>query len=123
MNTQAGFPTDRVAARAATGGDPTRVDRSVVAGFFALFLILAVSMWSMPNGRFVLVLSDPTAGMEANMHVIDSAGGMFVSSGRFPWMSVAYSDADDFASRLMKAGAVLVLNHQLAVGCLQRNSE
>jgi hypothetical protein len=36
-------------------------------------------------------------------------------------VSVAYSDANDFAGRLMRAGALLVLNHDLAVGCLEGN--
>ncbi|MNF11203.1 hypothetical protein D3C80_2123660 [compost metagenome] len=55
------------------------------------------------------------------MQVIGDAGGRLVWSGRYAWISVAYSDANDFAGRLMRAGALLVLNHDLAVGCLEGN--
>jgi hypothetical protein len=34
-------------------------------------------------------------------------------------MSVAYSQAPDFSERLLDAGALLVINHDLALGCLQ----
>lgn len=105
----------------ASEGAAESVDRRAVAGFFLLFLTLAVALWSIPNGRFVLVLTNPSHGAGESLAVVERAGGYFVSSGRMPWMTVAYSDADDFASRLMGAGAILVLNHQLAVGCLQRN--
>ncbi|MGV8939290.1 MAG: hypothetical protein ACOH2J_19395 [Allorhizobium sp.] len=93
------------------------INRKIVALNFVLFLFLAVSVWAMPSGHFVLVVTDPQAGPDASFSVIDHAGGSFVSAGRYPWMTIAYSDADDFAARLMRAGAIFVLNHKLAAGC------
>jgi len=95
------------------------INRKVVGFNFALFLLLALSVWAMPSGHFVLVVTDPQAGPDSSFSVIDRAGGAFVSAGRYPWMTIAYSDADDFAARLMRSGAMLVLNHKLAAGCLR----
>lgn len=95
------------------------INRKVVGLNFALFLTLMLSVWAAPSGHFVLVVTDPQAGPDASFAVIDQAGGSFVSAGRYPWMTIAYSDADDFAGRLMRSGAMLVLNHKLAAGCLR----
>lgn len=97
------------------------VSLSVVLGSFALFLGLALAVWAAPQGRFVLVLTDPSAGAAESLSVIGNAGGAFVEAGRLPWMSIAYSESEDFAARLMEAGAWIVLNHSLAVGCLRGN--
>lgn len=72
-----------------------------------------------PSGPFVLVVTSPTADAAGSMAVIDRADGAFVWTGRVPWMSVAYSQAPDFPQRLLDAGALLVINHDLALGCLQ----
>lgn len=91
----------------------------VVLGSFALFLMLALGVWAAPQGRFVLVLTDPSTGAVESLSVIGNAGGAFVEAGRFPWMSIAYSESEDFAARLIGAGAWAVLNHSLASGCLR----
>lgn len=93
------------------------MNRTVVAMHFALFLTLVVTVWAAPSGRFVLVLTDPAETTEQMFEVIGNAGGSFVEQGRFPWLAIAYSEAEDFPRRLMQSGAVLVLNHNLAVGC------
>ena len=95
--------------------------RSFIVLNFCVFLLLIFSVWALPNGRFVLVLTDPDAAPDYPLSVIANAGGDFVAQGRFPWMTVAHSEAPDFAARLACAGAVLVLNHQLALGCLEGN--
>lgn len=97
------------------------IQKSIVLANFAFFLLLIVAVWVRPAGPFVLVVTDPGADANGNMRVIDEAGGRLVWSSRYAWMSVAYSDANDFAGRLMSAGALLVLNHDLAVGCLEGN--
>ncbi len=95
--------------------------RSIVLANFAFFLLLIVAVWARPAGPFVLVVTDPGGEARGNMQVIGDAGGRLVWSGRYDWISVAYSDANDFTGRLMRAGALLVLNHDLAVGCLEGN--
>ncbi|MCL6706806.1 hypothetical protein M8R20_07335 [Pseudomonas sp. R2.Fl] len=96
-----------------------QLNHRVVALNFVLFLLLAVSVWALPSGRFVLVVTDPRQGPQNGMSVIGNAGGAFVSAGRFPWLNIAYSDDSAFSARLMQAGALLVLNHKLAAGCLE----
>lgn len=97
------------------------IQKSIVLAHFAFFLLLIVAVWVRPAGPFVLVVTDPEKDASGNMQVIGDAGGRLVWSGRYAWVSVAYSDASDFAGRLMSAGALLVLNHDLAVGCLEGN--
>ncbi len=93
------------------------MNRVVVGLQFVLFLSLAVVVWAMPQGRFVLVMTDPAEGGSAMFDIIGRAGGAFVEQARFSWLAVAYSEDADFAQKLMSAGAVLVLNHNLATGC------
>ncbi len=81
-----------------------------------------VAVLAMPSGHFVLVMTRPDAPQDNMLNVIGSAGGSFVEPGRFSWIAVAYSESDHFPQRLMKAGALLVLNHALAVGCQQKDS-
>lgn len=93
------------------------LNRTVVAVNFALFLLLALSVWAAPHGRYVLVMADPGETAQGMLDVIGRAGGSFVEQGRFPWLAIAYSEADDFPERLRRSGALIVLNHSLAVGC------
>ncbi|MGW9230696.1 hypothetical protein ACWGPT_07460 [Pseudorhizobium sp. NPDC055634] len=96
--------------------------RNFIALSFCVFLFLIVSVWALPNGRFVLVLTNPDRPPDYPLTVIANAGGAFVAQGRLPWMTVAHSEAPDFAARLAEAGALLVLNHQLAIGCMEGSS-
>tara|TARA_R110002020_G_scaffold89293_1_gene218571 strand:- start:8433 stop:8738 length:306 start_codon:yes stop_codon:yes gene_type:complete len=96
--------------------------RTFIAASFCLYLGLILSVWAMPTGRFVLVLSNPKAAPGEAISLIAAAGGAFVAQGRFPWMTVGYSEEADFSAKLMEAGALLVLNHQLAIGCLEGNN-
>lgn len=93
------------------------MNRTVVGMNFALFLTLVLMVWAAPQGRYVLVLSDPGETAQGMLDLIGRAGGAFVEQGRFAWMAIAYSEADDFTQRLRQSGALLVLNHNLAVGC------
>ncbi|MBP1850737.1 hypothetical protein [Rhizobium halophytocola] len=95
------------------------ISRTVIAFNFVLYLVLILGIWALPTDRFVLVVTAPAGGADESLAVIGEAGGAFVQSGRFPWLTVAYSDERDFAYRLMKAGALIVLDHKLAVGCLK----
>jgi hypothetical protein len=100
-----------------------KINRAVVALNFAVYLTLIVAVWAAPTGRFVLVLTNPVEGPAYGLSVIGKAGGAFVASGRYPWMTVGYSEDSNFPTRLMQAGAMLVLNHQLALGCLKGTEE
>jgi hypothetical protein len=95
------------------------MNRLVVSAHFTLFLALMLTVWALPSGRYVLVVASPDAAADNIFAVIGRAGGSFVGPGRLSWMAVAYSDEDDFPARLMQAGALVVLNHSLAVGCQQ----
>lgn len=95
------------------------MNRTVVAVNFALFLLLAASAYAMPAGRFVLVVARPGADVASTHALIARAGGAFVGPTRYPFMAVAYSEGEGFARRLMGEGAILVLNHALAAGCLR----
>ncbi|QLF70012.1 hypothetical protein FE840_010945 [Peteryoungia desertarenae] len=93
--------------------------RTAIAAYFLMTLLLLIGVISRPDGSFVLVVTSPSGDAAENMAVISEAGGAFVWAGRYPWISVAQSDEPGFATRLSKAGAYLVLNHSLAVGCLE----
>lgn len=100
-----------------------KISRGIVGLNFAIYLILVLAVWAAPSGRFVLVLTDPAQEPGYGISVIGRAGGSFVATGRYAWMTVGYSEDSDFPTKLMEAGAMLVLNHQLALGCLKGNGE
>lgn len=91
----------------------------VPAAYFAIALASVTLIVARPSGPFVLVVTSPSAEAEGNMAVLDRADGAFVWASAVPWISVAYSNAPDFPERLLEAGALLVINHDLALGCLQ----
>lgn len=95
------------------------VSLKVVATYFALAVALFTVIAARPSGPFVLVVTSPGAQAAGSMAVINRADGAFVWAGRFPWISVTYSLAPDFSERLLDAGALLVINHDLALGCLR----
>jgi hypothetical protein len=91
----------------------------IPAVYFSLAVAVVAVTAARPSGPFVLVVTSPAAHAAGSMAVIDRADGAFVWAGSVPWMSVAYSQAPDFPERLLDAGALLVINHDLALGCLQ----
>ncbi|KPF41958.1 hypothetical protein [Rhizobium sp. AAP43] len=97
--------------------DASPLDLKIVFAALLLFFSLVTTVYARPTGRFVMVITSPDGGAAANMQTIAQAGGSFVWSGRLPWISVAYSPELTFAERLRGAGAILVLNHRLALGC------
>lgn len=92
---------------------------TIPAAYFAFAIAALAVVAARPSGPFVLVVTSPAAHAAGSMAVINRADGAFVWAGRVPWMAVAYSDAPDFSERLLDAGALLVINHDLALGCLQ----
>ena len=93
----------------------------VIAANAALAAGVVLAAYALPKGSYVVVVTPPWQGGHA-MNVIAKAGGSLVSSGRYDWIAVAQSEEQDFTVRLMKHGAVAVLDHALAYGCLKRNS-
>jgi hypothetical protein len=89
------------------------------AAYFSFSLLALALVVARPSGPFVLVVTSPGLSAAGNMAVLEKAEGAFVWAGRVPWMSVAYSNDPNFPKRLLDAGALLVINHDLALGCLQ----
>ncbi len=100
-----------------------KTSHAVIGLNFVIYLALVLAVWAAPSGNFVLVLTDPAKETGYGISVIGRAGGSFVATGRYDWMTVGYSQDRDFPTKLMRAGALLVLNHQLALGCLKGNGE
>lgn len=92
----------------------------MIAFHFVFYLLLMLAVWAAPMKRFVLIVTNPFAGPDEAMSVIARAGGSFVEAGQRPWLAVAYSEDSDFAFRLVRAGALLVVDHGLAAGCLRK---
>ena len=92
----------------------------VVSAFLAFVTLTLVGV-ALPRGDFVLVVGRPGADEAGMMQIIAEAGGTFVTHGNYSWLAVAHAEAEGFSKRLLKAGALLVLDHSLAAGCLERN--
>lgn len=91
-----------------------------VTAFMTSMLVLLSVLAARPSGRFVVVVTDPFASPTQAIETIGQAGGTFVAGGRYPWITIAHSESDDFATRLFRAGAILVLNNWAAAGCIER---
>ena len=97
-----------------------RPDMRVVIVAFLAFSAMMLGAIAYPSGEFVLVVG-PSGTTEASMmRIIADAGGSFVSPGNFTWLAVAHAETAGFPSRLRQAGALVVLDHALAAGCLER---
>lgn len=90
----------------------------MIANFF-LCLFLVFSVWAAPRGEFVLVVSSPFETNSTRLGRIEQSNGSIVAFGRVDWIMVAHSSEPGFATRLMKAGALMVLNENLALGCIR----
>lgn len=97
-----------------------QLDIRVIAAAFIAFSLCMLAGLAYPRGDFVLVVGRPGMDEAGMMSVIADAGGTFVSSGNLGWLAVAHAQQPGFAGRLMRAGAILVLDHALAEGCLER---
>ncbi|MBU2329279.1 MAG: hypothetical protein KJ755_18320 [Alphaproteobacteria bacterium] len=89
------------------------------AAYFSFSVLALTIIAGKPSGPFVLVVTSPSLQATGNMAVLEKADGALVWASRVPWISVAYSNSASFSERLLDAGALLVLNHDLALGCLQ----
>lgn len=94
--------------------------RAIAAAFVAISFAMLCGL-AFPRGDLVMVVGRPGITEAAMMDMIGTAGGSFVSRGRFGWAAVAHAESSGFALRLLETGALLVLDHSLASGCLERN--
>jgi hypothetical protein len=95
-------------------------DFRIVLSAFFVFSAMMLAAIAYPRGEFVLVVGGPDSTEAGMMKIISDAGGTFVAQGNFGWLAVAHAEATGFPSRLMRAGAFIVLDHALASGCLER---
>ncbi|MCA1443673.1 hypothetical protein I6F07_26375 [Ensifer sp. IC4062] len=93
------------------------VNRAALCIHSLLFVVLVLSVWAIPRGHFVLVVTHPNDPPQKAMSLIAAAGGSFVGSRGLPWISLAHADSEDFPARLLRAGALLVLNASLSTVC------
>jgi hypothetical protein len=91
-----------------------------VAATFAVFTGLMLLGIVYPRNDFVLIVGRPGTNEAGMMDLVARAGGTFVSGGNLSWLAVAHAENSEFTTRLLKAGALLVLDHSLAAGCLER---
>ncbi|KQS68077.1 hypothetical protein ASG39_07055 [Rhizobium sp. Leaf371] len=97
------------------------VDLRIVGSVFLTFLVLMLAGIAIPKGNTVLVVGYPGTSEARMMQIVAAANGSFVERGGQSWLAVVYSDAPGLSSRLMTEGAMLVLDHALAVGCSKEN--
>ena len=90
--------------------------RMVLAAFAAFVSLMLVGV-AVPRGQFVLVVGWPGTSEARMMQIVAAAGGSFVEGAGPSWLAVVHSERPGIATRLIGEGAMLVLDHALAVGC------
>ena len=83
----------------------------------ALLVILASA--AVPTGSRVVVVAPPWSAPDRIVAIITEAGGTIVNGGRTDWLAVAEMPSSEFVSRLISAGAMLVLDGKLAAACIK----
>jgi hypothetical protein len=94
--------------------------RWVLAANLAAALLSVGLIAAVPTGDRVIVFVSPWSDAGTVIETISRANGSVVDGGRAGWIAVATDQKDGFAGRLYDAGAILVLNGELAAGCFQR---
>lgn len=92
--------------------------RAMSAAFFAFVLLMLVGV-AIPRGQYVLVVGWPGTSEARMMQIAAAAGGSFVGKAGQSWLAVVHSDTPGLPIRLMREGAMIVLDHTLAVGCTE----
>jgi len=90
--------------------------RTVLAAF-AVFAGLMLVGVAIPRGSFVLVVGWPGTSEARMMQIVAAAGGSFVEGAGPGWLAVVHSERPGLPARLIGQGAMMVLDHALAVGC------
>jgi hypothetical protein len=98
-----------------------KIEIKAVATVFLAFAVLMLAGVAVPRSKFVLVVGWPGASEARMMEIITTAGGTFVEKGGRDWLAIARSESPDLPARLMRQGAMIVLDHALAAGCSEVN--
>ncbi|MDF1609841.1 hypothetical protein PZ897_16765 [Hoeflea sp. YIM 152468] len=83
--------------------------------------VLSAAAMAPRNGQALVIVS-PWSEPERVISVIADAGGSIINGTGAPYAAIAYSDEPDFAFRLFKSGAMLVLDGSLAFFCRSTSS-
>jgi hypothetical protein len=94
--------------------------RSVATAFLALVMLMFAGI-AFPRGPYVLVVGWPGTSETAMMQIVAAADGSYVQGAGRSWLAVVHADAPGLPTRLMHAGAMIVLDHALALGCTEGN--
>jgi hypothetical protein len=92
-----------------TSGLPIVLNALLILG------VLLLAAAAPPAHGAVAVFAAPWSDGAAT--IVAEAGGRLVAGGRWPWIILAVADDGEFVSRLYRAGAILVADPKLAVGC------
>jgi hypothetical protein len=90
-----------------------RLPIAINAALIAAVLAVA-AVWPPQTGPVAVFASPWSAGAAG---IVANAGGSLLASSVFPWVIVAKSDEPGFVQRLYDAGAILVTDPRLALGC------
>ncbi|TDH38578.1 hypothetical protein E2A64_05615 [Pseudohoeflea suaedae] len=72
----------------------------------------------MPTGPRLVVIGAPWADAGHLASIIAKADGRIVNGGATNWIAIAEGSSADFATNLIKSGALLVLDGKLASACI-----
>lgn len=95
------------------------IDFRMAGGAFVLFLLLAFAGIAVPRGQYVLVVGWPGTSEARMMDIVTAAGGSFVEGAGPSWLAIVHSNSPGLPTRLMRQGAMIVLDHALAAGCTE----
>ena len=89
--------------------------RKIMINVLLIAAVLAVAKANPAASGPVAVFAAPWSTGAGE--VVARAGGNLLAAGRWPWIVVAVSDDTGFVGKLYRAGAILVTDPSLAVGC------
>lgn len=96
--------------------------RIVGLNLAVIALVLLAGLIVPRNGRALVVVS-PFASAGLVSEVIADAGGTYFAATRFDNMAVAQFENSDFIIRLLSAGAILILDGNLASACISESEK
>lgn len=98
-------------------GAPLRLALTLALVAVAPLLVLAI-----PRGETVAVVGAPWMAAEGMMAIVAKADGSAVRAGAHANVLIAHSALPDFVGRLYGAGAWLVMDARLGLGCSNSRS-
>lgn len=96
--------------------------RIVGLNLAVIALVLLAGMIVPRNGR-ALVMVSPFAPAGLVSEVIAEAGGTYFAATRFDNMAVAQFENSNFVFRLISAGAILIMDGNLASACISESEK